>query len=57
MKMHKTPGNQPNRCQQGRMSGKSFGLARFLWGPLLDSASLDELHYPDLMIFKSNSWN
>lgn len=57
MKMHKAPGNRPNRCcQQGRRVEKCFGLARFLWRPLLDSASPAELHCPDL-VFKNNSWD
>lgn len=56
VKMHKAPGNWPNRCQQSRRGEKRFGLARFLWGPLLDSASPAELHCPDLM-FKNNSWD
>lgn len=56
MKMHKAPGNWSNRCcQQGRRGEKCFGLAKFLWGPLSDSASVAELHCPDL-IFKNNSW-
>lgn len=56
MKMHKAPGNQSNRCcQQGRRWEKSFSLARFLWGPLLDLASMAELQCADL-IFR-NSWD
>ena len=44
MKMCKAPGNWSNRCfQQGRSGAKSFSVARFLWGPLLDWASLAEL--------------
>lgn len=56
MKMRKAPGNPCNRCcQQGKRRKKSFSLARFLWGPLFDLASLAELQHPDL-IFR-NSWD
>lgn len=56
MKMHKV-GNRFNRCcQQGRRGKKSFSLARFLWGPLLDSTSLAKLHHPYLIV-KNCSWD
>ena len=47
VKKHMAPGNRPNRCcQQGREGEKCCGLSRFLWGPLLDSASLVVLTSP-----------
>lgn len=47
VKKHMAPGNRPNGCcQQGREGEKCCGLSRFLWGPLLDSASLVVLTSP-----------